>query len=97
MGMARIHQGKTAEARQYLERAVFANAQNYLINYYHAFVLSREGMGEDQRVMSYPADSAAKMRAELRKAIEMRPDFPESYKLLAFINLVTNTQLVRTW
>ena len=93
MGMLRIHQGKIAEARQYLERAISTNAQNYLINYYHAFVLSREGMGMDQRVTSYPEDTAAQMRAELKKAIEMRPDFPESYKLLAFINLVNNTQL----
>ena len=69
------------------------NAQNYLINYYYAFVLSREGMGEDMRVMGYTDEAAAKMRAELQKSIDLRPDFPESYKLLAFINLVTNTQL----
>ena len=93
LGMARIRQGKTAEARQYLERAISASPQNYLINYYHAFVLSREGMGADQRVMGYADESALKMRADLRKAIELRPDFPESYKLLAFINLVTNTEL----
>jgi hypothetical protein len=36
---------------------------------------------------------AAKMREELKKAIELRPDFPESYSLLAFVNLVTGTQL----
>ena len=93
MGMVRIRQMKTAEARQYLERAIAVNAQNYLIDYYYAFVLSREGMGEDQRVMGYTDDAAAKMRAELKKAIGLRPDFPESYKLLAFINLVTNSQL----
>lgn len=93
MGMVRINQGKTAEARQYLERALRANAQNYLINYYHAYVLSREGMGSDQRVTGYADGTAAKMRAELRKAIELRPDFPEAYKLLAFINLVTDNQL----
>lgn len=93
MGMLRIRQLKTAAAREYLERAIAVNDQDYLINYYHAFVLSREGMGEDQRVTGYADDDAAKMRAELKKAIQLRPDFPESYKLLAFINLVTNTQL----
>lgn len=93
MGMLRIRQGKQVEARQYLERAISASPQNYLINYYHAFVLSREGMGEDQRIGGYRDETAAAMRAQLKQAIEMRPEFPESYKLLAFINLVTNTQL----
>jgi len=93
MGMLRVQQGKTAEAREFLARALAADAENYLINYHHAYVLSREGMGPDRRVMGYDAESAAKMRAELKKAIELRPDFPESCKLLAFINLVTDTHL----
>lgn len=93
LGMLRVREGRTTDARQYLERALAASAQNYLINYYHAYVLSREGMGSDQRVMGYPSETALKMRAELQKAIELRPDFPESYKLLAFINLVTDTQI----
>src|SRR4029453_10633704 len=29
----------------------------------------------------------------LARAIELRPDYPESYKLLAFVNMVTNTHL----
>jgi len=33
------------------------------------------------------------MRAELGRAIELKPDFPESYHLLAFVNLVTGEQL----
>jgi len=33
------------------------------------------------------------MRAELKKAIELRPDFAESYNLLAFVNLVTGTNI----
>ena len=33
------------------------------------------------------------MRAALRKAIELKPDYPESYHLLAWVNLVTNEQL----
>ena len=27
------------------------------------------------------------------RAIELRPDYPESYKLLSFVNMVTNTHL----
>ena len=33
------------------------------------------------------------MRAELKKAIELKPDFPESYSLLAFVNTVTGEEL----
>ncbi len=36
------------------------------------------------------------MRAELKRAIELRPDFLESYSLLAFVNLVTETDLDET-
>ena len=44
-------------------------------------------------VMAYPQKTATKMRAESKKAIELRPDFPGAYELLAFINLVADTQL----
>ena len=43
MGMLQVREGKSAEARQSLERAVAANSQNYLIHYYYAYALSREG------------------------------------------------------
>ncbi len=33
------------------------------------------------------------MRASLRKAISLRPDFPESYHLLAWVNLVTGENI----
>ena len=93
MGMLRVREGKPAEARKSLERAVAANSQNYLIHYYYAFALSREGMDQSRIVSAYTPETAAKMRAELKKAIELRPDYPESYSLLAFINLVSGSQL----
>jgi tetratricopeptide (TPR) repeat protein len=93
LGMLRVRQGKIDEARQSLDRAVAANSQNYLIHYYLAYALSREGMNESQFVTDYAPETAARIRAELAKAIAERPDYPESYSLLAFVNLVTNTQL----
>ncbi len=92
LGMLLVRQGKLAEARQSLERAAATASQNYLIHYYTAFVLSRAGM-DQLRISEYDPATLAKMRAELNRAIELRPDFPESYNLLAFINLVTHTQL----
>jgi predicted Zn-dependent protease len=116
MGVLQARQGKSVEARKSLERALAANSQNYLIHYYYAFVLSREGKSDAQVgdmqsaalsregkseppigdmliVSDFPAETASKIREELKKAIELRPDFPESYSLLAFVNLVTNTQI----
>lgn len=93
LGMLRLRQGKTNEARQRFERAVAADSRNYLIHYHYAFVLSREGMDETQTVSAYAPETAAKIRAELKQAIELRSDYSESYILLAFVNLVTDSQL----
>lgn len=93
MGMLRVREGKIDEARRSLERAVEANSENYLIHYYYAYALSREGMNASELVMGYRPETAARIREELKKAIELRPDYPESYNLLSFVNLVTETQL----
>jgi tetratricopeptide (TPR) repeat protein len=96
MGMLQVRQGKTDEARKSLERAVAANSQNYLTHYYYAFALSREGSNDMNMVTSFVPENVSKIREELKKAIELRPDYPESYSLLAFVNLVTGTQLDET-
>jgi hypothetical protein len=94
--MLRVRQGKSDEARKSLERAVAVSSQNYLIHYYYAYALSREGNLDMQTVMGLAPETAAKMRSELKRAIQLRPDFPESYSLLAFVNLVTETDLDET-
>ncbi len=89
LGMAYFREGKVSEAHASLERAVAANSQNYLAHYYYAYILSHSGPGDGPTVAGYPADVAAKIREHLEKAIALRPDYPESYSLLAFISLVT--------
>jgi len=91
LAMLLLRQGKAPEARKQLERAA-ANSQNYLMHYYYAYALSRQGDDEDI-VSLFAPETANIMRAELKKAIELRPDFAESYKLLAFVNLVTGTNI----
>ena len=93
LGLLRVREGKPEEARKSLERAVAANYQNYLVHYYYAYALSREGQDSMGVVYGFKPENAVKMREELKKAIQLRPDFPESYSLLAFVNLVTRTQL----
>jgi tetratricopeptide (TPR) repeat protein len=87
LGMAYFREGKVKEAHASLERAVAANSQNYLAHYYYAFTLSRNAAGAT--VQGYPPEVAAKIREHLQKAIALRPDYPESYSLLAFVSVVT--------
>src|SRR6185369_15735653 len=68
------------------------NSQNYLAHYYYAFTLSRQAP-EGQPVSGYTPEIAAKIREHLQKAIALRPDFPESYNLLAFVSLVTGKDI----
>jgi hypothetical protein len=42
---------------------------------------------------SYTPDVVAKSREHLQKAISLRPDYPESYRLLAFVSLVTGERV----
>jgi FimV-like protein len=96
LGLLRVRQGKHDEARKRLERAVAASSQNYLIHYYYAYALGQEGNRDMETVMGMAPETAAIMRRELKRAIELRPDFLESYSLLAFVNLVTGNELEET-
>jgi tetratricopeptide (TPR) repeat protein len=93
LGMAYFREGKVKEARASLERAVAANSQNYLAHYYYAFTLSRSSPDEGPVFGGYPPEMAAKIREHLQKAIALRPDYPESYNLLAYVALVTGKEV----
>lgn len=93
LGILRARQGKFTEARKDLQEAVKGDSSNYLAHYYYAYALSREGMDANNFVRSYPPDVTSTMRAELERAIELSPTFPESYRLLAFVNMVSGEQL----
>lgn len=87
LGMLRFRNGKPDEARASLERAIAASSQNYLAHYYYAFTLSRQR--PDAPGAEYPLEHVGKIRDHLKRAIALRPDFPESYSLLAYVSLIT--------
>ena len=91
LGMLRFYEGKTDEARASLERAVDASSPNYLTHYYYAFTLSRQR--PEDTAANYTPDQIAKIQKHLKRAIELRPDFPESYSLLAFVSLITGKEM----
>ena len=92
LGMAYFREGKVDEARASLERAVSLNSQNYLAHYYYAFTLSRPSE-ESAPVSAYTPEVAAKIRQHLQRAIALRPDYLESYNLLAFVSLVSGENM----
>jgi tetratricopeptide (TPR) repeat protein len=93
LGMLEMQKGRFAEAKQDLQRAVAGDSKNFLAHYYYADVLSQEGMDESGLVHGYAPEVAELMRSELKKAIALNPGYPESYRLLAFVNLSTGEQL----
>jgi tetratricopeptide (TPR) repeat protein len=96
LGMLRARQGKTEEAIRSLERAMAAGAQNYLVHYNYAYVLSRAANRDTQTVLEIAPETAAKIRSELNQAIQLSPDFADSYSLLAFVNLATDSNIDAT-
>ena len=93
LGMLRVKQKNFDEAVPLLRRAAELAPQNYLARYYYAYGLSRQGMNEHMVVAGYEPDVARVMRAELLRAIELAPYYPESYRLLAFVSLATGEYL----
>ncbi len=92
LGIVRVKQKRFSEAIEHLKRARGANP-TYLTYYYHAFALSRWGMDDTLTVTQYEPRVVDTMRSDLLRAIKLNPRFPESYTLLAFINLVQEEQL----
>ncbi|HEY0386499.1 MAG TPA: tetratricopeptide repeat protein, partial [Pyrinomonadaceae bacterium] len=94
LGLLRLRQNRFAEAARALARAVALDPQSYLAHYYYAEALSKEGAASDVSLEGYyTPDVLRLMRMELHRAIELAPNFIESYKLLAFIDLVVDEQL----
>lgn len=93
LGMVRVRQNKFSEAKPLLQKAIAGNSQNYLVHFNYAQALSLEAMDAGNRISGYTSEATSTMRAELKKAIELSPTFPESYHLLAFINLVRGEEI----
>jgi hypothetical protein len=93
LGMVKLRQRRFPEAKRLLEAAVAGDADNFLIHFYYAYLLTRENMNEAGLVSSFPAETAKRIRESLRRAIRLNDRFTESYRLLAFTALVTHSEL----
>ncbi len=91
LGMLRFREGRRDEARVSLERAIAANSQNYLAHFYYASVLTRQRPDDTSATLT--PEQVAKIRQHVDRAIQLRPDFPESYTLKAFVSLISSTEI----
>jgi tetratricopeptide (TPR) repeat protein len=96
LGMLRYRQGRVVEALASLERAIEGKSPNALVYYYYAAALSHPTQGDAKLTLGYAPEVATKARAALRQAIAIRKDFADSYNLLAYVNLVTSTDIDET-
>ncbi len=92
LGILRIREGKPDEAFEHLATAALAGSDNHLVHYYYAYALSRQGHADQTMVTYFVPGNVQKMRDHLKKAIELRPDYLDTYGLLAFVNLVTGKE-----
>lgn len=96
LAVLRVRQNDFEEAGKLLDREDAAGApeDGYLVHYYRAYALSRQGSASDTFVETFYGDqTAGRMRAELEKVIQLNPGFAEAHRLLAFINLVRDERL----
>src|SRR5215831_6803544 len=93
LGMVRIRQERFFDAKKALAEAVTDPSSNYLTHYFYAYALSKEGVGPLGAVSSYPAETIKIMRAELKRAIELNPAYPDAHYLLSMVNTVAGDAL----
>jgi hypothetical protein len=96
LGLMRLGQNRLGEAREHLERAVAAAPENYLAHFYYADLLGREGLETEKTVAGYAATTRL-IRAELKKAIELAPNFLEAYALLGRVDLERSPRVDETF
>lgn len=92
LGSMYVHQRRYAEAKKYLQKAT-TTPQSYLIHYYHAVVLSREGIAADGRIREYSKENAVAIREQLLRATKLAPNFAPAHHLLALVDFVTGERL----
>ncbi len=95
LGIQKAKAGNYREAKELLKETVTAGTKNHLALYYYAESISAEKSRTDFS-NGYSTEELQTMRASLKRVIELVPMFVESYRLLAFINLVANEQLDET-
>src|SRR6185369_98192 len=89
LGSMYVEQRRYAEAKKYLQKAT-TSPQNYMVHYYYAYVLSREGMSANGEVSQYSRENAAVMREQLMQSIKLAPNYAPAYYLLGVVDFLSD-------
>jgi tetratricopeptide (TPR) repeat protein len=92
LGLLYLEDGNFTEAKDHLQQATAADPKNYLAHYYYARLLTIAGSDSGTNVAGY-VEKTSIIRGELKKAIELAPDFLEPYGLLILTDIERNPQL----
>jgi len=93
LGLVLAQQKKFSEAKKHLEKAIAADRTNHFARFNYAYAISRESMDEFDNLSEFPPEAFRRMRDALQETISINPTFAESYRLLAFINMVNDGEL----
>jgi len=96
LGLLRLKQDRLSEAREHLQLATQGDPQNHLAHFYYAECLRREGLESEKTVAGYAATTRL-IRAELKKVLELAPNFLEAYTLLGLVDLERSPQVDETF
>jgi tetratricopeptide (TPR) repeat protein len=89
LGSMYVEQRRYAEAKKYLQKAT-TSPQSYLVHYYYAYVLSREGMAANGEVSQYSRENAALMREQLLQSIKLASNNAPAYYLLGVVDFMSD-------
>ena len=89
LGSMYVEQRRYAEAKKYLQKAT-TSPQSYLVHYYYAYVLSREGVSAKGEVSQYSRENAAVMREQLLQSIKLAPSYAPAYYLLGVVDFLSD-------
>ncbi len=92
LGLLRLRQNRADDALRELRRATELDPRSYLAHYYYAGVLDAEGTEAEFTVAGYAARSAL-IRSELKRAVELAPDFTDAQGLLVLTDIERNPNL----
>jgi len=93
LGAALTLQKKFAAAEPHFEKALRIGAGGFLAPFLYGYALYKQDADAGGYIKAIPAAKTAKMRALLKKSIEMNPNFAASYQVLANINLINGEDL----
>ena len=92
LGVIRLRQNRYDDAKQLLRRAAALDPRDHLAHFHLAETLRREGVAGVVSAADFDEKTRV-IREQLKRTIELRPDFIEAYKVLAWVDLERSEQV----